>query len=120
MADAVCMAASTSPGSMNRLPRGVPTLRQGSRLAIRLAPAVCRGRVLYQEERHAKRDQEDSKPRKATSAPRNTNAAVPASNAWSQPWRTQQQWGWQWGASQQWREERREWRTPQSSWGGWR
>ena len=72
------------------------------------------------EERHAKRDQEDSKPRRATSAPRNTSAAVPASNAWSQPWRTQQQWGWQWGASQQWREERREWQTPQSSWGGWR
>src|SRR5262249_42695756 len=63
-----------------------------------------------QEERHTNRDQEDSKPRKATSAPRNTSAA----------WRTQQQWGWQWGASQQWHEERREWRTPQPSWGGWR
>jgi hypothetical protein len=71
-----------------------------------------------QEERHAKRDQEDSKLRRATSAPRNTSAAAPASNAWSQPWRTQQQWGWQWGASQQRREERREWQTPQSS--GWR
>jgi hypothetical protein len=77
-------------------------------------------RLVSQEERHAKRDQEGSKPRRATSAPRNTSAAVPASNAWSQPWRTQQQWGWQWGASQQWREERREWQTPQSSWGGWR
>jgi membrane carboxypeptidase/penicillin-binding protein len=77
-------------------------------------------RLVSQEERHAKRDQEDSKPRRATSAPRNTSAAVPASDAWSQPWRTQQQWGWQWGASQQRREERREWQIPQSSWGGWR
>jgi membrane carboxypeptidase/penicillin-binding protein len=70
------------------------------------------------EERHAKRDQEDSKPRRATSATRNPSAAVPTSSRWSQdPWRAQQQWGWQWGAGQQWREERR---TPQSSWGGWR
>src|SRR5262245_44153107 len=50
--------------------------------------------------------------------PRKVSTPVANSNAWSQdPWRAQQQWGWQWGSGQQRGEERREWRTPQPTWG---
>jgi membrane carboxypeptidase/penicillin-binding protein len=112
---------SVELGAEEKSPRaGEKAVRECFRLDAKGKIINTEYRLVSQEERHAKRDQEGSKPRRATSAPRNTSAAVPASNAWSQPWRTQQQWGWQWGASQQWREERREWQTPQSSWGGWR
>jgi penicillin-binding protein 1A len=41
-------------------------------------------------------------------------------NPWSRdPWRAQQQWGWQWGTGQQPGGERREWRAPQPTWGSW-
>jgi hypothetical protein len=65
---------------------------------------------------HAMRDREDSAARKKeASAARSGSARAPNSdNAWSrQPWGAQQQWGWQSGSGQQWRDDRREWR---SSW----
>jgi penicillin-binding protein 1A len=78
-------------------------------------------RLVSQGERHAKHDREDGAGRNKAGAPRKARAPVVNPNAWSQdPWRAQQQWGWQWGSGQQWREERREWRTPQPTWGIWR
>jgi penicillin-binding protein 1A len=78
-------------------------------------------RLVSQGERQAKRDREDGAARNKASAPRKASTPVVNPNAWSQdPWRAQQQWGWQWGSGQQWREERREWRTPQPTWGSWR
>src|SRR5262249_60578006 len=70
-------------------------------------------RLMSQEKAtYAKRDREDGAIRKAASASRNGTAPAPsADNAWSRdPWRAQQQWGWQSGAGQQWRDDRREWR----------
>ena len=78
-------------------------------------------RLVSQEERHAKREPEDGAARKNAGTPRKASTPVANANAWSQdPWRAQQHWGWQWGSGQQWREERREWRTPQPTWGSWR
>ena len=78
-------------------------------------------RLVSQEERHAKDDREDGAARKKAGTPRKASTPVANLNAWSQdPWRPQQQWGWQWGSGQQWREERREWRSPQPTWGSWR
>jgi hypothetical protein len=79
-------------------------------------------RLVSQEERHAKRDPEDGATRKKAGTPRKASTPVANPHAWAQdPWRAQQQqWGWQWGSGQQWREERREWRSPQSTWGSWR
>jgi penicillin-binding protein 1A len=78
-------------------------------------------RLVSQEERDAKRDPEDSAARKKAGTPRRAGMPVANPNAQSQdPWRAQQQWGWQWGSGQQWREERREWRSPQPTWGSWR
>jgi membrane carboxypeptidase/penicillin-binding protein len=77
---------------------------------------------LVSQENDAKRDREDGAARKKVSvAPRKASTPVAKANAWSQdPWRAQQQWGWQWGSGQQWREDRREWRTPQPTWSSWR
>jgi penicillin-binding protein 1A len=78
-------------------------------------------RLVSQDARNAKGDREDGVAHKKASAPRRASSPVANSNAWSQdPWRAQQQWSWQWGSGQQWREERREWRSPQPTWGSWR
>ena len=80
-----------------------------------------RYRLVSQDERNAKGDREDGAAHKKASAPRRASTPVANPNAWSQdPSRAQQQWGWQWGGGQQWREERREWRSPQPTWGSWR
>jgi len=77
--------------------------------------------LMSQEERHAKRDREDGAALKKASTPRKASTPVANPNAWSQdPWRAQQQWGWQWGSGQQWRGERREWGSAQPTWGNWR
>jgi hypothetical protein len=57
----------------------------------------------------------DGESGKKVSAARNASTPAP-----QDPWRTQQQWGWQWGSGQQWREERRQWRSSQPTWGTWR
>jgi penicillin-binding protein 1A len=77
-------------------------------------------RLMSQEGINAKRAA-DGAARKDPSAPSNASAPLPNSgDAWSRdPWRAQQQWGWQWGSAQQSGEERREWRTPQPTWGSW-
>jgi membrane carboxypeptidase/penicillin-binding protein len=77
-------------------------------------------RLVSQEERQAEPDREDRTAPRKVSAPQNTPFSN--SNAWSQdPWRAQQQWGgWQWGSGQQRREEPRERRTQQPTWGSWR
>ena len=78
-------------------------------------------RLVSQEERHAKRNPEDGPARKNAGTPRKASTPVANPNAWSQePWRVQQQWGWQWGSGQQGRGEQREWRSAQPTWGGWR
>jgi penicillin-binding protein 1A len=78
-------------------------------------------RLVSHEERDAKRDPEDSAARKKAGTPRRASMPVANPNAQSQdPWRAQQQWGWQWGSGQQWREDRRESRSPQPTWGSWR
>jgi penicillin-binding protein 1A len=78
-------------------------------------------RLTSQEERHAKQDREDGAARKKASTSRKASTPIANPNAWSQdPWRGQQQWGWQWGSGQQWRGERREWRSAQPTWGSWR
>jgi penicillin-binding protein 1A len=79
-------------------------------------------RLVSQEERHAKHDREDGAARKNAGTRRKASTPVANPNAWSQdPWRAQQQqWGWQWGSGQQRGEERREWRSPQPTWGSWR
>jgi penicillin-binding protein 1A len=78
-------------------------------------------RLLSQEERHAKRNPEDGATRKNAGTPRKASTPVANPNAWSQePWRAQQQWGWQWGSGQQWRDDRRDWRSAQPTWGSWR
>jgi membrane carboxypeptidase/penicillin-binding protein len=85
----------------------------------------------HEEASHAKYDREDGAARKKeasvarkkeASAARSGNARAPNSNnAWSrQPWGAQQQWGWQSGSGQQWRDDRREWRSAQPTWGSWR
>src|SRR5262245_29187063 len=80
-----------------------------------------RSRLVSQEQRRPKRDREDGEARKKADTPRKASAPVANTNAWSQdPWQAQQQWGWQWESGQQWREERREWRSPQPTWGSWR
>jgi penicillin-binding protein 1A len=76
-------------------------------------------RLISQEKAtYANRDREHGAARKAASAPRNGSAPAPNSaNAWSRdPRQAQQQWGWQSGSGQQWRDDRREWRIPQSTW----
>jgi penicillin-binding protein 1A len=79
-------------------------------------------RLMSQEKAtYAKRNQEDGAPRKQASAPRSGDTRFPsADNAWSsrQLWGPQQQWGWQSGSGQQSRDDRREWRPPQSTPGG--
>jgi membrane carboxypeptidase/penicillin-binding protein len=78
-------------------------------------------RLVSLEERHAKRDREDDPARNKADTHRRASTPVANPNAWSHdPWRAQQQWGWQWGSGQQWREERREWRSPQPTWSSWR
>src|SRR5262249_12144921 len=59
---------------------------------------------LMSQEAHAKRDWENGAARKKASTPRKASTPAANPNAWSQdPWRSQQQWGWQWGSGQQWR-----------------
>jgi membrane carboxypeptidase/penicillin-binding protein len=89
-------------------------------------------RLMSQEKvTYDKRDREDRATRKReagvarkkeSSAPRSGSARAPNSdNAWSrQPWGAQQQWGWQSGAGPQWRDDRRDWRSAQPTWGSWR
>jgi membrane carboxypeptidase/penicillin-binding protein len=85
----------------------------------------------HEEASHAKHDREVGAARKKeasvarkkeASAARSGSARAPNSdNAWSrQPWGAQQQWGWQSGSGQQWRDDRREWRSAQPTWGSWR
>jgi penicillin-binding protein 1A len=60
--------------------------------------------------------QEGINAKRAASAPGNASAPI-LNSAWSRdPWRAQQQWGWQWGSAQQSGEERR---APQPTWGSW-
>src|SRR5262249_44008045 len=80
-------------------------------------------RLMSQEKAsYAKRDREDGAIRKPAGTPRKASTPVANTNAGSQdPWRAQQQpWGGQWGAGKQWREERREWRSPHPTWDSWR
>jgi penicillin-binding protein 1A len=80
-------------------------------------------RLMWQDKAiYAKRNQQDGAARKQASAPRSGDTRFPsADTAWPsrQPSGLQQQFGWQWGSGQQRDEERREWRTPQRSWGSW-
>jgi Penicillin binding protein transpeptidase domain len=70
-------------------------------------------RLISHEASLTRRHREDAAAK--ASAPRNANTSSPSTdNAWSrQPWGAQQQWGGQAGFGQQWRDDRREWR---SSW----
>jgi penicillin-binding protein 1A len=86
----------------------------------------AKGKVLdtqFQLASHESAPKRDGENGRKVSAPRNSSTPAPIPN-WSQdPWRTQQpqqQWGWQWGSGQQWRQERREWRSSQPTLGTWR
>src|SRR5262249_13016639 len=84
-------------------------IERGSSCRATAQPAAKRGEAGTPEDRAA---------RKNAGTPRKVSTPVAISNAWSQdPWRAQQQWGWQWGSGQQRGVERREWRTPQPTLG---